>query len=245
MYSERFYRAWVSGGELTRFRVVLFESDLEIAADYDLSGRACAELTRLRDQLKRYIALRREFLTSMTPVEIEGDHPAVIEKMLGAARRWQVGPMAAVAGAVAEEVACSLSKHTGSVIVENGGDIFALAPGRIEFGLFAGGRSPFSGVLGFSAEAGDGIGVCTSSGTLGHSTSFGNADAVTVISDSGSLSDAAATALANRIHSPSDLQEQVSRAYKMDSVQGVIACCGGQLAAAGVELFRTDGREEA
>ena len=110
--------------------------------------------------------------------------------MIFAAQAAGVGPMAAVAGALAEQVGQRLLKSTSEVIIENGGDIFIGARQILTVGVYAGG-SPLSLKLGLRIDPAKGIrGICTSSGTVGHSLSFGKADAVCVLSDSCALADA-------------------------------------------------------
>jgi len=164
--------------------------------------------------------------------------------MIDAALSWNVGPMAAVAGAIAEDVGRSLSLFTDTVLVENGGDIFLKSRDRISCALYAGEESPFGGNIGFAVEAPHGIGICTSSGTVGFSFSLGKANAVTVLACNSATADAAATAIANRIHSPGDIDFLHEYATDGSELIGVIACCGGKLASWGIELFETDLRGE-
>jgi len=110
-----------------------------------------------------------------------------------------------VAGAVADQVGSFLSYEfgCGEIIVENGGDLFAKVQQPIVVSIFAG-SSPFSGAIGLEVPAGS-YGICTSSGTVGTSISFGKADAVTVVARSGALADAFATYYGNQIKQPSDI----------------------------------------
>ncbi|MBN2586121.1 MAG: UPF0280 family protein [Candidatus Fermentibacteraceae bacterium] len=244
MYTGRYYRTWVSRGRLCRFRIVRHESDIEIAAEYDLSIKACEALHSIRRELEDYASSHSEFLGSLSPVHVGPESPLMIRRMSAASRAWGVGPMAAVAGAVASGVGRALTRWTDTVIVENGGDIYIRSRETVNCVLFAGEGSPFTGRVGFSVDAPDGKGVCTSSGTVGHSRSFGRADAVTVIADDCAEADAAATAIANRIKDPSDLEEQLENIPGLDRIEGVIACCDGLLVSRGVRLLRMAGREE-
>jgi ApbE superfamily uncharacterized protein (UPF0280 family) len=245
MYTQRFYRTWVSRGKLCRFRIVRHESDIEIAAEYDLSLRACEALRDIRRELEDYASSHSEFLESLSPVHVGPESPLMIRGMARVSSEWGVGPMAAVAGAVAAGVGRALTRWTDTVIVENGGDIYIRSREIVNCILYAGEGSPFTGRIGFSVIAPDGKGVCTSSGTVGHSRSFGKADAVTVIADDCTEADAAATAIANRIHDPSDLEEQLENAVGLGRIEGVIACCGDLLVSRGVKLLRMAGGGEA
>jgi hypothetical protein len=129
------------------------------------------------------------------------------------------------------------------VIVENGGDIYARTDGELRCAVYAGERSPFGDRLAFAVDARDGVGVCTSSGTVGPSLSFGRADALVVIAASAAIADAAATAIANRIHSPADVGPVVEESSGGPGLRGLVACCGDRLAIWG-ELELVDGERK-
>ena len=93
--------------------------------------------------------------------------------------------MAAVAGGIAECVGQGLldAGHK-EIIVENGGDLFLSRSVALTVSIFAG-QSPLSNRLGLNIVPEQmPLGICTSSGTVGHSLSFGLADSVTVVADS-------------------------------------------------------------
>ena len=105
--------------------------------------------------------------------------PGIVKAMAVAAQKASVGPMAAVAGAIAEFVGKDLLKFSEQVIVENGGDIFIRTDRKRTLGIYAGEDSPFTGKLAIEVDPCEsGMGICTSSGTVSHSLSFGNADKV-------------------------------------------------------------------
>ncbi|MCP4646828.1 MAG: hypothetical protein GY852_03715 [bacterium] len=133
--------------------------------------------------------------------------------------------MASVAGAIAEEVGRNLLQYTNSVIVENGGDIWACSPEPVEFLIYPGEESPLSNGISFSLDAADGISVCTSSGVVGPSFSLGRADSVTAIHSCAAKADAAATSLANRIRGESDVTRVVEEVAHRRRLKGVIASC--------------------
>ena len=149
--------------------------------------------------------------------------------------------MAAVAGAVAQEVGKRLSQSCETVIVENGGDVYARTGNArpLRLALYAGEDSPFSDRVGFEVDASNGIGVCTSSGRVGPSLSFGCADAVVAIADDTAEADAAATAIANQIQKPADVDAAVTAARESGRLRGLIACVGDRLGVWGdIELVR-------
>ena len=225
-YSERFYRQWMGGKELDRYQVTMGQSDLLILCDGDLERLAREALAGVRAQIEGHIERDPGFATALSPVRVDGEAPEVIRAMARAAERWNVGPMAGVAGAVAQAVGRRLLEECGTVIVENGGDVFVRSDEPVRFGLYAGEESPFSDRIGFEVDAAGGIGVCTSSGRVGPSLSFGRADAVVAIAGDAVEADVAATALANRIRRGSDVRAIVEEQEGGSTLSGLIACAG-------------------
>lgn len=230
MYDTRFYRNWVTAHGLTGFEVRLKESDLYILAEKDLSEPALEQLKAVRAEIELYATRDTGFLNDLAPRKPLLDAPEIIRAMVRAGERWRVGPMAAIAGAVAEAVGKKISEKSGKVIVENGGDVFALSPDPVKFALYAGEESPFAGKVRFRVDASAGIGVCTSSGVVGPSYSLGRADAVVAISPCAADADAAATAIANRIHTPDDVGRVVEEEKNLSRLDGLIACKGDRIA---------------
>jgi hypothetical protein len=146
--------------------------------------------------------------------------------------------MAAVAGAMAEFVGRDLLPESPEVIVENGGDLFLLSARELKIAIFAG-PSPLSMQVGVRVSgAAKGMGVCTSSGTVGPSLSFGRADAACILAPSAALADAAATAVGNAVKSPADLAAGLDRARAIEGVIGAVVVIGGKMGAWGqLELF--------
>jgi ApbE superfamily uncharacterized protein (UPF0280 family) len=245
MYARRFYRTRVSSRRLSRFRIVRYESDIEIFAESDLSLMALEVLYSLRKDLEVHAVRNGGFLESLSPQNAGPEAPEIVRSMADASAVWGVGPMAAVAGAVAERIGRALSRWSGTVIVENGGDIWARSSEPVCCSLYAGAGSPFTDRVAFMVDAPEGKGICTSSGTVGHSTSFGAADAVTVIGADCALADAAATAIANRIKGPADVEDQIRGLTLEGNLEGAIACCGDVMAARGVRLMGTGLGKEA
>ena len=222
MYQPRTYRNWVAGEDLVWFSVVVEETDLSIGASTDLSEKARESILRHRAALEAYIRRQPVFGSSLAPVEIEPDAPEIVREMAVAAAQMGVGPMAAVAGAVAEFVGRDLLAFTDDLIIENGGDIYLRSRTKRTIAVYAG-DSPLSGRIGLEA-GGEGapLGICTSSGTVGHSLSFGRADAVVIVSKSASLSDAAATAICNTIKNAEDVQKGIKTAESTEGLIGAV-----------------------
>ena len=124
MYKERSYRQWVKSDGLVTFEVKELETDLLISARKDLEKRARESILNYRQDIHSYIKKHGDFFTSLEPLDVDGDAPKIVQAMARAARKAGVGPMAAVAGAVAEFVGRDLLPYSDEVIVENGGDIF-------------------------------------------------------------------------------------------------------------------------
>jgi ApbE superfamily uncharacterized protein (UPF0280 family) len=157
--------------------------------------------------------------------------------MADAGRRAGVGPMAAVAGAIAERVGRGLIGHGGDVIVENGGDVFVRTSRERTVGVHAG-RSALSGGLVLRVGPDEApFGVASSSATVGPSLSFGKADAAIVVAASATMADAAATALCNRVRTRGDLEAAVGWAARLPEVRGAVVILGEQLAAQGQIVF--------
>lgn len=238
-YVERFYRNWVSPKDLTRFIITEKESDLFILCDQLLQSEARAALLTVRHTIETFIGLYPAFQDSLEPLFFDRDVPEITGRMLAAGQQWHVGPMAAVAGAVAEYVGRALLSKSDDVIVENGGDIFMRTSEPVVLKLYAGEESPFKDRISFRIFAEDGIGVCTSSKKVGPSLSFGMADAVVAMSDDTIIADAAATSLANRIKCPDDVQKVTDFVAHNRILTGFIACCGDKLGIWGnVELVQ-------
>ncbi len=239
MYEERFYRNWTDVDDLERFEVTIDESDLFILCDRNLDELAMEALGQVRAEIESYIAGCESFKTALEPLPLDREAPSIVRLMATAAQAWNVGPMAAVAGTVAEFVGRRLAEECETVIVENGGDIFAVAPRPVKLVLYAGDESPFGDKLAFEVDAREGVGVCTSSGKVGPSLSFGVADAVVAISTETALADAAATAIANTIQGPDSIDGAVEEQKTKGLLDGFIACCGDRLGVWGdIELIR-------
>ena len=239
VYEPRTYRKAVDAAGLISFEVVRAESDLHISAARDLSSEAGALVERLRGALEEYTTTHPRFAESFVPVEVESDAPEVVRSMAEAADAAGVGPMAAVAGAVAEYVARGLAPISPEVIVENGGDIYLMGstPRTV---LLGAGDSPVSGRVALSIASGEApVAVCTSSGKVGHSVSLGTAHAVTVLADRGAFADAMATAIGNLVHRPDDIERAVAHAQATPGVRGVVVIAEERIGAAGqIHLVR-------
>lgn len=233
VWEPRTYRQRVDASGLVAFQVAVGETDLQVSAIRDLSAESRALVAEARAALEGYIATHPRFAESFVPVAVEANAPEIVRAMAAAGSAAGTGPMAAVAGAVAERVARGLSTHSSEVIVENGGDLFVIGrvPRRV---MLVAGDSPLSGTVTIELAAGDlPAAVCTSSGRVGHSVSLGVAHAVTAIADDGALADAVATAAGNRVHGPEDVEAALAFARGIAGVRGAVVIVGDRIGAAG------------
>ena len=229
MYQPRFYRSWTKDKGLVSFSVVVKETDLYVRARRNLRGKTLKAISKYRAMLERYIERHPEFLAALEPVEVEEDAPQIVKAMATAAAGVGVGPMASVAGAIAESVGRELLPFSQEVIVENGGDIFLKTRERRLIGIYAG-DSPFTGKMALEIQPEETpLGVCTSSGTVGHSLSFGKADACIVLSPSTPLADAAATAIGNLTVEANDITRGIDFAKGVEGITGLVIIKGDRM----------------
>lgn len=239
METKRFYRDDFKAENLVFFHAGVEQTDLCIGAWTNLRKEALEAIRECRGCLEDYIRKQPEFLHSLEPVTPLAGAPAIVTDMCGAAKIAGVGPMAAVAGAVAKFVGMRLLEKSGEVIVENGGDIYLCSRTDRRIGIYAG-KSPLSGRLGIRVRKEmSPCGICTSSGTVGHSLSFGKADAALVVSGDASLADACATALGNRVKTAEDVEDALEFIIGKPGVTGALVIIGEVVGALGdIELIR-------
>jgi ApbE superfamily uncharacterized protein (UPF0280 family) len=220
-YEERTYRNLIKSSRLQTFTVVVQETDLCVHARTNLEDITKELVLEYRGYLEAYIRKNPDFARTMQPWRLNGPAPNIVDTMVRAGEKAGVGPMASVAGAIAESVGRDLLGHTDEVIVENGGDIFLKTSEPITIGIYAG-NSPLSLKLGLRVDSSEApLAVCTSSGTVGHSLSLGKADAVCVVSDSCPLADAVATSIGNLIQTKRDIQQAVETGKLINGIKGL------------------------
>jgi ApbE superfamily uncharacterized protein (UPF0280 family) len=196
--------------------------------------RVCLDaINRARADLELFISRDPYFQATLEPYACPADAPAIVKRMCDATAKVGVGPMAAVAGTIAEAAVEAMSRAGARyAIVDNGGDIAILNDETATIGIYAG-ESPIKG-LALEIPPRDRIlGVCTSSGTVGPSISFGNADAALIVSDDVALADAAATALGNRIVDAASLKTAFDFLKEVPAVAGALGIIGDKMATYG------------
>ena len=155
----------------------------------------------IRRDLKNYIMKNEDFLLSLEPIKAEGDLPLIVRTMVESSDIADVGPMACVAGTISElSLNYLMDNDSKYSIVENGGDIALINEETVLCGIYS--KNPILGNdMAFEIKARNSpLGICSSSGKIGHSISFGEADSVTVISGSSSIGDGLATRIANEVN---------------------------------------------
>ncbi len=247
-YKERSYRSRFSGDERRWFCVKFLESDLWIGVDsgsYSASMEpdTYAMLVDLRRTMDAYLLMDPQYKQALTPYDAGIEAPTILKEMSRVSHKTGIGPMSAVAGAVALHVADFIKNKFSvkEVIVENGGDIYADATTNMDISVFAG-QSPLSERVGLHIPAtAFPCGICTSSGTVGPSLSLGRADAMMIICKDVLLADSYATAFANRIQSTNDLQPVINRIQNTSEILGALAIKSDQLAVCGqfeIRIFK-------
>jgi len=216
-------------------RVIIKETDILLKSDSKACFKAAeADIKTSRFFIESCIANNPAFLASLVPIKLEelkeGVYAAgIIKKMVSAGKIADVGPMASVAGAIAES-ACKamINAGAGSSIGENGGDI-AAEKGNWTVGIDAG-ESSITRRLAFKLRNSElPLGICSSSGKYGHSISFGNATLAVAIARSAAVADASATSIANSVKLESDEHESCEKAIQLgleraDEIKEVAGC---------------------
>ncbi len=222
MYEPRFYRHWIKESDLVSFNVVENQTDLYIRARRNLKDKALKSMLKHRASLESYIAHHPLFLTTLEPYHAGENAPIIVKEMAKASEVAGDGPMSAVAGAIAEAVGRDLLPLSPEIIVENGGDIFLKIWGKRLVGIYAG-ESPFTGKIALEIKPDETpLGICTSSGVVGHSLSLGSADAVIALSSSTPLADAVATVIGNIVGSTQDIPRAIEKAQGIQGLQGIV-----------------------
>lgn len=192
------------------------------------------EIVKQRRILEQYISLYPDFKSSLEPLDLRNDAPLVAQRMARAARLVGVGPMAAVAGAMAQcAVEAAIEGGAEEAIVENGGDIYLRTVEPVVISLDAGGAE-LGDRLGFAVEPDETpISICSSSGRMGHSMSLGDCDLATVVAKDAALADAAATQAANLVRSAADVDAALERIASIEGVGGLVVVKDDRVGLAG------------
>ncbi len=241
-YQPRYYRDSFSTERFHSFKIVVDESDLWVGVD---KGSYCSSMgdfckkivVDLREEIEKYIKTLPVFLISLEPIEANDNMPDFAKELILAGSKARVGPMAAVAGFFAGYLGRKIieSYKIKELVIENGGDLFAKIVKPLSVSVYAG-ETFFSGKTGVSIPPGT-YGICTSSGTVGHSYSMGKADAVMVVCKDITLADAYATALANKVTKPGKVDEIITLAKEIDEILFCTIICADRVGVCGELKF--------
>jgi ApbE superfamily uncharacterized protein (UPF0280 family) len=222
------------------FRVEHLETDLWIAVTSrmyrpEVEAFALEKVMECRKELDNHIKSNPAFLSSLEPVEYDRTVSPVVREMYEASEQAGTGPMSAVAGAVAENILNTLFNRYQfeEIVVENGGDIFMKLKEPATISVYVG-DSPLSDKIGLKIKPGQTpVSVCCSSATVGHSLSFGTADACVVACSSGALADAYATACCNTVKNIEMIQEVTQQFLQKPGILSVLIIQDDRLAIGG------------
>ena len=239
-YHERIYRERFDTEERFFFIVSHKQTDLWIGVDMEsyvdsMPNYALRLVTELRDHMDKYLQEDSEYETSLEPYSAAKGAPEIMQLMSKASHSAGIGPMSAVAGAVAQNVAVALKNkfRIKEIIVENGGDIYVESLSDLDVSVFAGG-SPLSERVGLRIPANAfPLGICTSSGTVGPSFSFGKADAVMIVCRDVLLADSYATAMANLIQTVEDIPLVIEMIKNKEEILSAIIIKDDKMGVAG------------
>jgi uncharacterized protein len=216
---------------------ILFkESRIKIITDNKIYVKiAYGELLKQRKLLEVYITKYPEFKDTLTPINIQPNAPPIVRSMAYAGKLANVGPMAAVAGTIAELICNKMVKEGAKVaVVENGGDIFAITNTVVIIGIFVG-KNKISGKFAFKLDdKNTPISICSSSSLMGHSLSFGKCDLATIASKHGNIADACATLLGNSIKEESDIDTALKKIISINGVTGALAIKNDKIGLIGI-----------
>lgn len=209
-------------------RVEIGETAATLSCDERYLKAVIEGIISARNQITAYGDENPDFLLSIEPMDPESGAPAIVRKMCSSSSRSGTGPMSTVAGAIAEAgVRSAVESGSTHCIVDNGGDIAMILKSPVSVGILDSLESEFIPTVEIGPTSGAIIGICTSSGTYGHSISLGRADSVSVIAHDPVLADALATATCNACSDRSEIQDTMKWLEGFDEVVWAVAKIDG------------------
>jgi ApbE superfamily uncharacterized protein (UPF0280 family) len=211
------------------------DSSCNIVADKESGIQTAKDSIKLyRTQLEEFILAHPKFQYTLKPFPVP-KKPLVAKLMAEAAEKADVGPMAAVAGVLADlAVADMVADGCKVAVVEDGGEISAVSDEPVDVAVGMG-DTPLSNRFGFRLTEFP-VGLATSSGVFSHALSFGDAEVATIFCDNAGLADAAATAVCNVVKSENAkeaIQIGLGKALAIQGVQGAMIIYKGFVGTAG------------
>ncbi len=219
---------------MKRFSIKNKETIATLITEEEYFELAQKEISSLRQEIEDYIRTDPLFLKTFKPYRVSQNAPKIIQSMSKASLVAGVGPMASVAGAIAYFVVKALTEAGAEFVVfDNGGDIAFKINRQVTVGIYTG---TTINNLGFCVQPREDIfGICTSSASVGHSISFGQTDATTILSTDVILADAVATALGNDIKNVDSTLINKSISQKMYAkIEGILVIIKEKIGLCGV-----------
>lgn len=237
---DRFYRRIVNY-TLPYFTEIKYKfTDILILSDKKLKEKEILnEIKKIYEEIEKYSLKKPLFLSSLKPI-YDKNPPSFLKEIFLYSEKTGLGPLAGIAGFFSKEIAEFIKDkfNPENLIIENGGDIYLKRKEESKILIYAG-NSPLSMRIGFKIPEGE-YGIATSSKTVGHSISFGNADAVTVISKDPIISDFYATYFGNIVKDEEDIERALKIARKEREIKGTIIILRDRIGIYGVEIFRNE-----
>ena len=237
MFQPRVYRDQMNVKGLNRYHINVDESDLLIFANRLDVENTKKYLIRCREEINKAIQIDQSFYESYKPIESNPKYSKIAKDMISASKHFNVGPMAAVAGAISLYLGRNIKKYNDDVIIENGGDLYINVKSKRYINIFTKDivyKDKLNIVIRDKSE----VSICTSSSKLGHSKSFGNSDAVVIKAKNAVFADAAATAFGNKVKNKDDIEAVLFEAKKNRYIQGIVIIIDGVMGVWGDIEFR-------
>ncbi|WP_163340753.1 UPF0280 family protein [Desulfopila sp. IMCC35008] len=182
-----------------------------------------ASIVHERKKIEKYIKQHPAFASALKPINLLPEAPPVVQKMAEASGKTGLGPMASVAGTLAQYgVEAALEAGCTDALVENGGDMYIASSAPVTIGIYAG-KNAIGTQLAFHIFSEDlPLSICSSSSKMGHSLSFGNCELATVIAKDAALADSAATLVCNSISKQEDVEQVLDNVGSIEGIQGIL-----------------------
>ncbi len=214
---------------MRRFRQFSWK-DTNLRVSSDRFDTIVQHIMAQRKELERYIREHAAFKTALSPLPLLDGAPEIARRMAAAAALTGLGPMASVAGTLAQLGAeAAMADGCTEAIVENGGDMFVYSLEPVTIGIYAG-ENALGAKLAFQLEPKElPLALCSSSSHMGHSLSFGQCDLATVIAKEAPLADSAATLTCNNILKDNELESTLHTTGSIPGVLGILAVKEGKI----------------
>lgn len=187
-------------------------------------------LVQERKKLEAYILRHPEFKNALSPIDLLPEAPEIAMRMARASAATGLGPMASVAGTLAQ-IGVEAAKEAGSneAIVENGGDMYIMSSTPVTIGLYAG-TNLVGAQLAFHIFPEElPLAICSSSSKMGHSLSYGDCELATVIAKDAALADSVATLTCNSIFHESDVGQVLEKVGQIEGIRGIFVVKDGKI----------------